>query len=182
MTIGRTRVWFPTVRSDSWSKHDGAMRTHNVHMSIYIIRAATDADRDTLVAFTMAEAREAERAMLDAVKVRQAIAAAFATPPRARYWVAETEREIIASTSIVTEWSDFHAGEYWWVQSLYIVPAHRGSGLLEQLLDHLTLQAQTAGALDVRLYVHTTNTRAVRAYQRCGFSEAPYLIMRRGWK
>lgn len=147
----------------------------------YTIRSARPSDLDTLVEFTLNEAREAEGARLDVAHVTRGVQAALSTRPPARYWVAERDEVVIASTSIVTEWSDFHGREYWWVQSIYIVPAHRGSGLLNQLLDHLAAEAQAAGALDLRLYVHNENQRAIKAYRRCGFAEAPYVIMRRGF-
>jgi ribosomal protein S18 acetylase RimI-like enzyme len=149
-------------------------------MPIYTIRRARVTDRDTLVDFTLNEAREAEGAHLDVTRVTRGVQAAFETPPQAQYWAVEVNGQIVASTSVVTEWSNFNGGVYWWVQSIYIVPEHRGSGLLSQLLEYLTLQAQTAGALDVRLYVHSGNERAIKAYRRCGFVEAPYVMMRRG--
>ena len=56
------------------------------------------------------------------------LAGAFAAPPKARYWVVEEEEHNSwRSTSIVTEWSNFRGGDYWWIQSLYIVPEHRGT-------------------------------------------------------
>jgi L-amino acid N-acyltransferase YncA len=149
-------------------------------MSGYTIRSARAGDLDTLVEFTLHEAREAEGAHLAVARVTAGVQAAFRAQPPARYWVVERDGRVIASTSIVTEWSDFHGREYWWVQSIYIVPAHRGSGLLNQLLDHLSSEAQAAGALELRLYVHDENQRAIKAYRRCGFTEAPYVIMRRG--
>ena len=148
--------------------------------SHYAIRAATLADVDTIVAFTVREAHEAEGAELDATAVHRGVSGAFANPPRATYWVAEASGgEVVASTSIVTEWSDFHGGNYWWVQSLFIVPEHRGSGLLELLLDHLAGAAAAVGALELRLYAHRGNERAVRAYERCRFTASDYVIMRR---
>ena len=84
---------------------------------------------------------------------------------------------VVGSTSIVTEWSNFLGGEYWWVQSLYILPEHRGHGLADQLLAHLSAQAVAAGALDLRLYGYNTNERALRAYQRCGFTLSPYIML-----
>ena len=145
-----------------------------------VIRAATRADVDLLVAFTLREGHEAEGVQLDAAAVRRGVEAAFADPPRSRYWVAEESGgQVLASTSIVTEWSDFHGGDYWWVQSVFIVPEHRGTGLLKLLLDHLAGAASAAGALDLRLYAHRDNERALRAYQRCGFTMAPYVILRR---
>ena len=62
---------------------------------------------------------------------------------------------------------------------MFIVLEHRGSGLIELLLDHLADAAISSGAIDLRLYVHGSNQRAVKAYSRCGFSKAPYMIMTR---
>jgi ribosomal protein S18 acetylase RimI-like enzyme len=43
---------------------------------------------------------------------------------------------------------------------------------------HLAAVSRSEGALDLRLYVHSSNRRAIRAYIRLGFVEAPYSIMR----
>ena len=147
----------------------------------YTIRPAVSADVDTLVAFTLQEALEAEGTRATEMAVRRGIEAAFAIPPRATYWVVEaSDRTIVGSTSITTEWSDFHGADYWWIQSIFIVPEHRGHGLIERLLHHLAHTAKAAGALDLRLYAHTSNQRALRAYRRCGFTTAPYVIMSKG--
>jgi L-amino acid N-acyltransferase YncA len=143
----------------------------------YAVRPATEADLDALVAFTLSEALDAERRTLNPGDVRRGVAAAFATPPKAHYWVAESQDRLVASTSIVTEWSNFRGGDYWWVQSLYIVPEHRGRGLVDTILQHLVTEATRAGALDLRLYGYDSNARALRAYQRFGFRQAPYLIL-----
>ncbi len=146
----------------------------------YIIREAVKEDIDTLVTFTLEEAREAEGTELDPVAVGRGVQAAFEDPPLAAYWVAEAPNNCVAgSTSVVTEWSDFRGGHYWWIQSLFILPEHRGTGLVRLLLDHITVVAKAHGALDVRLYAHNANERALRAYRRCGFEVAPYTIMTR---
>ena len=146
----------------------------------YTIREAERADRETLVAFTLRQAREAEGLELDPAGARRGVEGAFEEPPRATYWVAESEDgRVVASISVVTEWSDFHGGDYWWVQSVFVVPEHRGGGLVARLLDHLARVARDAGALDLRLYVHEANARAICAYRRSGFAEAPYRIMNR---
>lgn len=141
------------------------------------IRAATPADTHTLVAFTLSEAFDAERRTLDRAEVQRGVAGAFATPPKARYWVVECDGAIVASTSIVTEWSNFRGGDYWWIQSLYVVPEQRGTGVVDAIMRALVAEAQAAGALDLRLYGFNTNARAFRAYQRLGFREAPYVIL-----
>lgn len=145
----------------------------------YTMRAATPADTDTLVAFTLSEALDAERRTLSRTDVQRGVAGAFATPPKARYWVVEAHGAIVASTSVVTEWSNFRGGDYWWIQSLYVVPEHRGTGLADVILRFLVSQAKAGGALDLRLYGFDTNARALRAYERFGFQKAPYLILTR---
>jgi ribosomal protein S18 acetylase RimI-like enzyme len=144
----------------------------------YSIRLAAEADVEMLVDFTLREAAEAEGARLTIEQALRGVRGGFATPPCSTYWVAEAaDGTMVASTSIVKEWSNFHGGHYWWIQSLYIVPDHRGSGLVKQLIGHLASVSRSAGALDLRLYVHSVNRRAIRAYRRCGFVEAPYSIM-----
>lgn len=146
----------------------------------YTIRRALRSDMDLLVAFTIREARAAEQVELDPESVLRGVRGGFEDPPLATYWVAETSGgAIVASTSIVREWSNFHGGWYWWIQSLFIVPEHRAHGLVDRLLDHLAREAAAAGALDLRLYAHASNARAERAYERCGFEKAPYTIMTR---
>ncbi len=149
-------------------------------MASYTIREAVSTDIETLVAFTVQEARDAEGLELDVPAVRRGVGGAFGDPPLAAYWVAETpDGHVVASTSVVTEWSNFRGGHYWWIQSLFVMPEHRGSGLVERLLDHLTSAADASGALDLRLYARDSNERALRAYRRCGFTTASYIIMTR---
>lgn len=149
----------------------------------YIIRPATATDEDTIVTFTRAEAREAEGLELEVATVTRGVRHGLAEPALATYWLVEDPGgRVVASTSITAEWSDFHGAPYWWIQSLFIVPDHRGRGLVELVLDHLAREAEAAGALDLRLYAHSANQRALRAYGRCGFEAAPYTIMRRSLK
>jgi ribosomal protein S18 acetylase RimI-like enzyme len=147
----------------------------------YTIRKAVEADVDAIVALTMREAHEAEQIELHHDSVTRGVRAGFLQPRASRYWVAEsTGGDVVASTSVVREWSNFHGGWYWWIQSLFIIPEHRGTGLADQLLQHLTTEASAAGALDLRLYVHASNERAIRAYERYGFRASPYAIMSKG--
>jgi GNAT superfamily N-acetyltransferase len=146
----------------------------------YTIRPAVMADADTLVEFTLREAEDAEGVRLNPARVRRGVTAALEDSRLAQYWVAtDLNGGIAASVSTLKEWSNFHGGHYWWVQSLFVTPDHRGSGLVDLLLDHVAGAAASAGALDLRLYAHAANERALRVYDRCGFTEAPYVLMRR---
>ena len=150
-------------------------------MPAHTIRAAAAGDIDIIVDFTIREGREAENFVSDEAAVRRGVAAAFAPEPPARYWVAESAGRVVASISAVREWSNFRGGYYWWIQSLFIEPAHRRNGLVDRLLDHVAGAAQAEDGLELRLYAHASNAKALRAYQRCGFNEAPYIMMRRLW-
>ena len=148
--------------------------------SDYTLRRATTDDLETIVGFTLEEAREAEGLKKDANGVGRGVSTSLEDPSVATYWVAESPKgEIVASTSAVREWSNFNGGYYWWVQSMFIVAEHRGRGLIELLLDTVAEAARAAGAVDLRLYVHGANERALEAYRRCGFDETRYVIMRR---
>ena len=142
------------------------------------VRPATLADLDTLQAFTLAEAREAEGNAKPPATVREGIRTGLVDPRVARYWVLETNQGgVVASVSVVKEWSDWHAGYYWWIQSMFIVAEYRGQGLLRLLLQAVTKVARQEQALELRLYVHQDNQRAIKAYQRVGFTSSVYQIM-----
>lgn len=150
----------------------------DVALSDYVIRRANVADVDTLVAFTIEEAKETEGKDPDSAAVDLGVRSGFGPSAPSTYWVAETTNgERVGSISVVTEWSNFRGGYYWWVQSLFIVPEHRGTGLVERMLDRVAEAARTAGAIDLRLYALNANRRALSAYRRCDFEVAPYTIM-----
>lgn len=144
----------------------------------YSVRMADISDSDTIVGFTVEEARETEGEDPDHRAVTRGVQAGLEGSAPSTYWVAQSSNgEVLGSISVVTEWSNFRGGYYWWVQSLYIVPEHRGSGLVDLLLDCVSEAARAAHALDLRLLVLQSNHRAKAAYRRCGFDIAPYTTM-----
>ena len=115
---------------------------------------------------------------LEPSAVRRGVEAGLCDPAIAVYWVIEADQgRVVASTSVVREWSDWRAHDYWWIQSMYVRPAHRGQGLVERLIEAVAAEARDRSAADLRLCVHTGNRRAMGAYRRCGFGDAPYAIM-----
>jgi len=145
----------------------------------YHVREAIADDLDDLVRFTLAEAADAEGIALPADRVRRGVQTGLENPEIAHYWVLEDEAgSAVGSASVVREWSDWQAGWYWWVQSIYVEPGHRGKGAADLLLDGIRAAAHEAGAVDLRLYVHEGNAAALRFYRRYGFEDAPYRILR----
>lgn len=147
----------------------------------YLIRSAQSADRESLIDFTVREAVETEGETPEPSALRRGVEAGLSGPAPVTYWVAEAaDHEVVGSISVVREWSNFRGGYYWWVQSLYLLPEHRGAGLVDRLLDTVATAARAEDALELRLYVLQSNERAQAAYRRCGFEALPYAIMRRG--
>ncbi len=144
----------------------------------YMVRKAQYKDLDKLTFFAVAEAHEAEGAEMDPSIVRRGVESGLSNPAIAMYWVVETDQgEVVASASVVKEWSDWNANYYWWIQSLYVIPDHRGRGLPDILIEAVAFKAREQGAAELRLYVHEHNSRAIKAYCRCGFVNLPYKIM-----
>lgn len=56
-----------------------------------------------------------------------------------------------------------------YVAAVYLAPAHRGRGLLDDLLAAATEWLRERGMTQVRLFVHAENPRARRAYEKAGF-------------
>jgi ribosomal protein S18 acetylase RimI-like enzyme len=148
-----------------------------VAMSRVWVRDATDDDVPLLVDFIVAEALESEaRGVLPDV-ARAAVTAVLRDPALARYWLVQRDDAVLGAISAGREWSDWNNAAYWWIQFVFVVPAARGQGLLEEMVDEVKRAASAGGAAALRLYVHPDNARAIRAYERLGFAGLGYRIM-----
>jgi ribosomal protein S18 acetylase RimI-like enzyme len=145
----------------------------------YVVRRANIGDLEQLVEFTLAEAMDAEGAGKDRERARKGIRAALEDESVAMYWVVQSKTNgTLANISVTKEWSNWHAGYYWWIQSMYIKPEHRGRGLVAMLFQTVKESARQSKALDLRLCVHKDNSRAIKAYLKSGFAYSDYRIMR----
>jgi GNAT superfamily N-acetyltransferase len=142
----------------------------------YSVRPATVSDLEMLVHFTIAEAVDAEGSDIGA-NVRKSVLTALEDNNHATYWVLENGGVVVGNVSVVKEWSDWNAGYYWWIQSMFIEPTHRGMGLIRLLLETVQREAANTNALELRLYVHKDNSAAISAYLKNGFGPSDYQIM-----
>jgi ribosomal protein S18 acetylase RimI-like enzyme len=141
------------------------------------VRAARSGDRDTLVGFNAAMARETEARELDREVLKGGVERALADAGKGRYFVAESDDAVVGCLLLTTEWSDWREGWFWWIQSVYVEPACRGRGVYAALHDHVREQARAAAdVVGLRLYVERANDRAQRSYRRLGMHETDYLL------
>ena len=142
------------------------------------VRPALISDLPTIVDFISEEAIEAAGRTRDRATLERGIGTALIDNSVARYWLLVDDADkACGCTSVVKEWSDWNAGFYWWVQSMYIAPAYRGQGYLDVLIETVADAARGERCLELRLYVHNQNKSAIRAYEKVGFTNSPYVMM-----
>lgn len=138
------------------------------------IRPATVADIPDLLAWNAAMAWETERKRLDPERLRRGIAGVFEQPRRGLYLIAERDGVASGGLLVTYEWSDWRCGDFWWIQSVYVVPAARRGGVFRALHAEVERRAAAAGAVGLRLYVETENARAQATYTGLGMQRCHY--------
>lgn len=139
------------------------------------VRLATAEDVETLVAFNAALARETEGRELDWDRLREGIKELLRRPERGFYVVAELSGQVVGCLMITFEWSDWRRGDFWWVQSVYVLPQWRGRGIYRTLHTHIRSEAlRRPEVCGLRVYVDRDNHRARRTYIRMGMRPARY--------
>jgi ribosomal protein S18 acetylase RimI-like enzyme len=143
------------------------------------VRDAEASDLEFLARGNEAMALETEHRTLDAGTVRRGVATALADVTHGRYFIAEEESGTAVGQLMVTyEWGDWRNGQFWWIQSVYVVPTARRRGVFKALYRHVEeLARATAGVCGLRLYVESNNATAQRTYARCGMHDARYRVM-----
>lgn len=147
-----------------------------------LVREALGDDLDWLAEGAIAMAQETEHKRLDPDTVRAGIAAGLTDPAKARYFVAERDGVRAGTLMLTREWSDWRNGAWWWIQSVYVAPAHRRQGVFAALYRHVEVLARDApGVIGLRLYVERDNAAAKRTYTALGMCDAGYRLYEREW-
>ncbi|UGB45556.1 GNAT family N-acetyltransferase [Frateuria edaphi] len=140
------------------------------------IRLATRADIPNLVDWNAAMAQETEAKTLDRAMLARGVEGVFDEPRRGFYLLAERNGMPVGSLLVTYEWSDWRCGDFWWIQSVYVVPAARRGGVFRALYAAVRDKARAAGAVGLRLYVETENQRAQRTYAELGMEPCHYFM------
>jgi len=141
------------------------------------IRLARRRDAPAIVAFNRAMALETESKLLFPEVIGAGVRGLLARPASGFYVIAERSGETIGALLITKEWSDWRNGDFWWVQSVYVLPAHRGRGVYRRLYRHVQrLAARRRSVVGFRLYVDHDNARARRVYRSLGMQETRYAV------
>ncbi len=146
------------------------------------VRAATMDDVATIVRYNCLLALESEGRKLDTDVLSRGVQRALAQPELCRYFMAETDGRAIGQTMLTYEWSDWRCGVFWWIQSVYVVPEHRGRGVFRKLYGHIKSLAESDGGVcGLRLYVEEHNAPALATYTKMGMGPTGHLMYEDDW-
>lgn len=139
------------------------------------VREATKGDVSLMARWAEAMAFETEHKQLDLDLVSRGISIGVGDPSRSRYFMAEIEGEPVGTLMFTFEWSDWRCAWWWWIQSVYVAPAHRRKGVYRALYAHvLELADRQDDVCGLRLYVERENSNAQRTYEFLGMADSGY--------
>jgi GNAT superfamily N-acetyltransferase len=142
------------------------------------IRDATPADLPVIVAANAALASETEGQALDLALLQAGVQAALEDPRLGHYYLADRDGQVLGQLMTTFEWSDWRNGLFLWIQSVYVLPEHRGGGVFKALFDHLAGVAREDPRIcGIRLYVDRGNEKAKSVYGRLGMHRSNYGVM-----
>ena len=150
---------------------------HLARMTL-ILRDARPGDLDFLVRGNVEMARETESIELDPRLVVPGTRAVLEDPALGRYFVAAADGRPVGQLMLTFEWSDWRNGVFWWIQSVFVEPRQRGSGVFSALFRHVREQARSRPEVcGLRLYVDRANDRARDIYGHLGLHSTNYDVM-----
>ncbi|MFT7219511.1 MAG: ribosomal protein S18 acetylase RimI-like enzyme [Candidatus Azotimanducaceae bacterium] len=158
-----------------------------------VIRADSS-HAENIAKFNQAMALETEHKKLLWDQIFPGVQSLISSTSRGFYLIAadeqpldQQERESPKGTSkgnitgclgVTYEWSDWRNGVFWWIQSVYVDPDHRSTGVFSAMYAEVKRLAVSSGnACGVRLYVEKDNERAYQTYIKLGMIETDYRLM-----
>jgi len=142
------------------------------------VRGSESTDAGRITEFNRCLAEETESKHLDEQTLLAGVQALIGNPKHGQYYLAELEGEIVGQLLITFEWSDWRNGLFWWIQSVYVAPAHRRLGVFRTLYAHVKQLAEDQPEVcGLRLYVEQDNAAALRTYSMLGMKHTGYHVM-----
>lgn len=80
--------------------------------------------------------------------------------------VADADGGLVGLVHYIAHRSCWTAGDYWYLQDLFVLPALRGTGVGRALIQHVYASALAQGASRVWWLTHESNTDAMHLYDK----------------
>ena len=141
------------------------------------VRRAEMSDAEIIVGFNRAMALETEGIVLLDETSRRGVTEPFRNRSLGFYLVAQCAGRVVGSLMVTTEWSDWRAGDFWCIQSVYVHPDYRRRGVYRSLYRGVQeIGGRDPGVCGFRLYTELENTAAQEAYKALGMEKLPYMM------
>ena len=142
------------------------------------IRPANSSDAPFIADCNIRMAFETEQRRLDPKTVAAGVNALLNDANKGAYFIAESGGKPVGQMLITYEWSDWRNGNFWWIQSVYIVEAIRCQGIFRALFEHVNALARARkDVCGLRLYVEGENTHAKQVYAKLGLRKTDYELL-----
>lgn len=144
------------------------------------IREATPADAGKIARYNQLMAMETEKKLLHPETVEKGVSMLLSRPDKGFYLIAESVEGLVGQCMVTYEWSDWRCGDFWWIQSVYVLPEFRRNGIFTALYQHILKRASSTDLVaGIRLYVEKQNTTAQQTYISLGMDHAHYAMLER---
>jgi L-amino acid N-acyltransferase YncA len=97
----------------------------------------------------------------------------FDHPYLGRYYICESEGSVLGYSMVFFEWSDWRAGNMYYIEAAYTRPAHRRKGVFKSLFKAMHSDAYSENSA-IRVIV--TESFPVQALQSLGLHESHYRV------
>ena len=146
-------------------------------MNEITIRNANLNDLNTIVDFNYLLAIETEGKKLDKNILTEGVKNLLIDNNKGFYLIAEMNNQPVGQLMITYEWSDWRNALFWWIQSVYVVPEVRKSGVFRVLFDYVkNLASNRKNVCGLRLYTDQHNLNAMEVYTKLGMHKSNYLM------
>lgn len=140
------------------------------------IRKAVSQDVDALVDFNTRLSLEQSNRALDPVKVRLGVSHLLENPDEGVYYICEINNQPVGFLMAFFEWSDWRAGNLYYVESAYTLPDFRNQEVFKSLFRQAYEDAKAENTA-VRVLIPESSPISSECFTKLGLSESHYSIL-----
>ena len=140
-----------------------------------LVRKARPDDMGIIISNNLAMAKETEGRDLEREAASNGVKGMIEDPRKGIYILAEVSGRVVGQCMITYEWSDWRNGDFWWLQSVYVIPEFRAQGIFGLIYEHVLAEArERSDVVGLRLYVEKGNRVAQDVYEHLGIKRSHY--------
>lgn len=147
-----------------------------VYWVIMIVRKGQSKDEEAIAEMHLALALEKKNLALDVEKVRRGVRHLLESPEEGVYYVCEIDEIIAGFIMVFFEWSDWRAGNLYYIDSAYTRPAYRNQHVFSSIFRQAYSDAQSENT-SIRSILESPEADQIEALKHLGLSESHYTVL-----